>query len=93
MNWILLPVIIALLVVVYMINQKSKHYLVMKIVQRTILNKIPYSENFIVQGFNLGYSFIIIPILLMAISLLIGSTYTYSFTFSAVVYISTFMLL
>lgn len=93
MNWILLPVIVTLLVVVYTLNTKSKRYLLMKIVQRTILNKIPYSENLIVQGYNLAYSFIIVPILLMAIALLFGSSYTYNFTFSIVVYISTFMLL
>lgn len=93
MNWIMLPVIATLLFVVYTLNEKSKRYLLMKIVQRTILNKIPYSENFIIQGFNLAYSFIIVPILLMAIALLLGSAYTYSFAFSVVMYISTFMLL
>lgn len=93
MNWIMLPVIAALLFVVYTLNEKSKRYLLMKIVQRTILNKIPYSENFIIQAFNLAYSFIIVPILLMAIALLLGTTYIYSFTFSVVVYVSTFMLL
>lgn len=93
MNWIMLPAITALLFVVYKLQEKSKRYLLMKIVQRTILHKIPYSENLIIQGFNLTYSFIIVPILLMAIALLIGSSYTYSFTVSVVVYISTFMLL
>lgn len=93
MNWVMLPVIIVLLVVLYALNEKSKRYLLMKIVQRTILNKIPYSENFIIQGYNVAYSFIVVPILLMAIALLLGTTYNYSFTVSVVVYLSTFMML
>lgn len=93
MNWVMLPVIIVLFVVLYTLNEKSKRYLLMKIVQRTILNKIPYSENFIIQGYNVAYSFIIVPILLMAIALLLGTTYNYSFIVSVVVYLSTFMML
>lgn len=93
MNWVMLPVIIVLLVILYTLNEKSKRYLLMKIVQRTILNKIPYSENFIIQSYNVTYSFIIVPILLMAIALLLGTTYNYSVTVSVVVYLSTFMML
>jgi hypothetical protein len=93
MNWIVFPVIIVLLMVVYSLNQKSKKYLLMKMVQSKILHQMEYSESLIIHGYNLAYSFIIIPVLLMAIALFTGNNYTYDFTFSLVVYISTFMFL
>jgi hypothetical protein len=93
MNWIVLPVIITLLIVVYSLNQKSKKYLLMKMVQSKILHQMEYSEAAIIHGYNLVYSFVIVPILLMAIALFTGSHYNYNFTFSVVVYVSTFMFL
>jgi hypothetical protein len=93
MNWIMLPVVIALLAVIYALNQKSKKYLLMKMVQSKILHQMEYSEIVIIQGYNLAYAFIVIPILLMAVALLTGNLYTYNLTFSIVVYISTFLFL
>jgi hypothetical protein len=93
MNWIMLPVVIALLAVIYALNQKSKKYLLMKMVQSKILHQMEYSEVAIIQGYNLVYAFIVVPILLMAIALLTGDAYTYNLTFSIVVYISTFLFL
>lgn len=93
MRWILLPVILALLIVVFLLSQKIKRYLLMKIVQSQILQQFAYSEDVVIQVSNLGYAFVIIPVLLMAFSLFMGQPYTYSLTVSVVVYISSFMLL
>jgi hypothetical protein len=93
MNWWLLPVIIVFLIVLYTISEKAKTYLLMQMVKNQILKDVGVAEDLIIQSYNLLYSFVIIPILFMAVSLLMGTPYEYSFLYSVIFYASTFILL
>jgi hypothetical protein len=93
MNWWLAPVIIVLIIVVSIINHKAKRYILMEMVKNNILNQIGRSDEIIIQGYNLFYAFIVIPILLMAFALMTGTSYNYNILFSVIVFTSSFMML
>jgi hypothetical protein len=93
MNWWLAPVIIVLIIVVSIINHKAKRYILMEMVKNNILNQISRSDEIIIQGYNLFYAFIVIPILLMAFALMTGTSYNYNILFSVIVFTSSFMML
>jgi hypothetical protein len=93
MNWWLAPVIIVLIIVVSIINHKAKRYILMEMVKNNILNQIGRSDEIIIQGYNLFYAFIVVPILLMAFALMTGTSYNYNILFSVIVFTSSFMML
>jgi hypothetical protein len=93
MNWWMLPVIIVLIIVTLTISQKAKIYIIRKLVSTQILNQVGLSEDWIIQGYNLFYAFVLVPIFLMAFALFTGQSLEYSLIYSIVVYGSSFLML
>ena len=93
MNWWLVPVIVVFVIGLYSLSQKAKTYVLMQIVKNQILKDLGGTEEWIIQGYNILYAFIAVPILFMAVSLFTGTPYEYRLLYSIVFYASTFMIL
>jgi ABC-type iron transport system FetAB permease component len=93
MNWWMLPVIIILIIVTLTISQKAKLHIIRKLVSTQILHQVGVSEEWIIQGYNLLYSFVLVPIFLMAFALFTNQPLEYSLIYSIVVYGSSFLML
>ena len=82
-----------LITTTFIASQKAKIYIVQRIVVTKILSQISLSEEWIIQGYNLFYAFVIIPIFLMAFSLFTNQPLEYSLIYSIIIYASSFVLL
>ena len=89
----MLPVIIILIIVTLTISQKAKLHIIRKLVSTQILHQVGVSEEWIIQGYNLLYSFVLVPIFLMAFALFTNQPLEYSLIYSIVVYGSSFLML
>lgn len=93
MNWWMLPVIIVFIGAIYIFSQKAKLHILRKIVSSQILKQVGLSEEWIIQGYNAVYAFVLVPVFLMAVALFTGAPLEYSLLFSIVVYGSSFLML
>lgn len=91
MNWVMIPIIIVYVAVIYQIRQKIRNKILMNMVRKNILNsKKPFNPDLIIQGYNLVFAFILLPILFLSWSMLFYSTpYTYNWLYSVVAYTVT----
>jgi ABC-type iron transport system FetAB permease component len=93
MNWWMLPVMIIFIIITLTISQKAKLYIIKKIVITQILKQVGISEDWVIQGYNLFYAFVLVPIFLMAFALFTNQPLEYSLIYSIVVYGSSFLML
>jgi hypothetical protein len=93
MNWWFGLITVLLLIVITIINQKAKKYIIMQMVRNNILKQAGASEEVVIYGYNLVYSFIIVPIVLMSFSLFTNTPFEYNIVYSVLMFISSFILL
>jgi hypothetical protein len=93
MNWWMLIVMVLLSVVTFIVSQKARIYILQKIVRTKILSQVSISEEWVIQGFNLFYAFVLVPIFLMAFALFTNQPLEYSLIYSIIIYGSSFLML
>lgn len=87
MNWIMLPVMLVYVTLIYLIRQKVRDYLLLRMVRKNILKTITgYQTDLIIHGYNIAFAFILLPILFMGVSLFLGYTTSYNWLYSFVAY-------
>ena len=88
MNWIMLPVIAIYIIVVFQIRKKIRDSVLRNMVRKNILNsQNPFNPEFIIQGYNLIFAFVLLPVLFVSWAMLFGSLpYTYNWLYSVIAY-------
>jgi hypothetical protein len=91
MNWIMIPVILIYVAVIYQIRHKIRQHILMNIVRQNILNsRNPFNPEFMIQGYNLVFAFVLLPILFLSLSMLFNSfPFTYNWLYSIIAYAVT----
>ena len=94
MNWWMIPIIIALVIVVIQLSKKTKIYVVKQLVMSSILKQTGLSEEWAIQIHNLIFSFVIVPVFFLIFALFrYDTSYNYNWMISIVMYLSTFVIL
>jgi hypothetical protein len=94
MNWWMIPIMIALVIVVIQLSKKTKIYVVKQLVMSNILKQTGLSEEWAIQIHNLIFSFVIVPVFFLIFALFrYDTSYNYNWMISIVMYLSTFVIL
>lgn len=94
MNWWMIPVMLALVVVIMQLSKKTKIYVMKQLVMSNILKQTGLSEEWAIQIHNLIFAFVVVPVIFLIIALFrYDTSYSYNWMISIVVYLSTFVVL